>query len=127
MRITQPAAVRRIQSDMQTARANRTKASDQISSGKRITRLSDDPAAAIDALRARRELKRSEAYTRQAADADGWLTTYDTSLSTIADRLQRIRDISLQGQNTGTAGPEVRASLVQEIQGIRAELASISD
>lgn len=127
MRITQPMAVRRVQNDMQVARAARQKASDQVSSGKRITRLSDDPAAAIDALRARRELKRSEAYTRQAADADGWLTTYDTSLTTIADRLLRVRELALQGQNTGTAGTDVRATLVQEIQGIRAELDSIAD
>jgi flagellar hook-associated protein 3 FlgL len=127
MRITSGMAQRRVQRDMATARAARQKASDQISSGKRVTRLSDDPAAALDALRARRELQRSEAYNRQATDADGWLTTYDTSLQTLSDRLIHVRELALQGASQGASGGAVNATLTQEISSIRSEIASLSN
>lgn len=126
MRITSSMAQQRISTDMATARDARNKASEQVSSGKRIQRLSDDPAGAIDALRARRALQRSEAFTRQATDADGWLTTYDTSLTTVSDRLLRVRDLALQAASTGSAGPEVQSSIADEVQSIRTELLSLS-
>jgi flagellar hook-associated protein 3 FlgL len=112
---------------METAREARQVASQQVSSGKRITRLSDDPAAALDALRARRELQRSEAYNRQAADADGWLTTYDTSLQTVADRLIRVRELALQGASAGATGGATSVTLTEEIASIRTELASLAN
>jgi flagellar hook-associated protein 3 FlgL len=127
MRITSGMANRRITRDMETARAARQVASHQVSSGKRITRLSDDPAGALDALRARRELQRSQAYNRQASDADGWLTTYDTSLQTISDRLIRVRELSLQGASSGASGGAISSTLNQEISSIRTELASLAN
>jgi flagellar hook-associated protein 3 FlgL len=127
MRITSGMAQRSIQRDMIVAREARQKASDQVSSGKRVTRLSDDPAAALDALRARRELQRSQAYNRQAADADGWLTTYDTSMQTISDRLIRVRELALQGASSGVSGGAISPVLTQEISSIREELASLAN
>lgn len=126
MRITPSMAQTRVTSDMAVARDARMKASEQVSSGKRIQRLSDDPAGAIDALRARRALQRSEAFTRQATDADGWLTTYDTALTTVSDRLLRVRDLALQAASTGSAGPEVQASIADEVHSIRTEILSLS-
>ena len=127
MRISHLMAQSKITSDMSHAREVRDKAASQISSGKKITRLSDDPAGAMEALRARRELQRAEIYSVQSQDAVGWLDNYDSLLSQFSDRLMRVREVSLYGQNTGSAGPEVANALADEIVSIKTELLALAN
>ena len=127
MRISHLMTQRQISNDMAHARSVRNAAASQISSGKRITRLSDDPASAIDSLRARREIQRSQMYELQAQDAQGFLDNYDGIFTQFSDRLIRARDVALQGQNTGASGAEIRKALSDEISAIKTELLSLSN
>ena len=95
MRISHLMAQSKVTADMSHAREVRDKAASQISSGKKIARLSDDPAGAMEALRARRELQRAEIYSVQSQDAVGWIDNYDSLLSQFSDRLMRVREVSL--------------------------------
>ena len=127
MRISHLMAQSKVTADMSHAREVRDKAAAQISSGKKITRLSDDPAGAMEALRARRELQRAEIYSVQSQDAVGWLDNYDSLLSQFSDRLLRVREVSLYGQNTGSAGPDVSDALADEILNIKTELLALAN
>lgn len=127
MRISHLMTQRQISTDMAHARTVRDAAAAQISSGKRITRLSDDPASAIDSLRARREMQRSQMFDMQAQDAQGFLDNYDGVFTQFSDRLIRARDVSLQGQNTGAGGVEIRRALSDEIAAIKTELLSLAN
>lgn len=126
MRVTQMMAKSTILNDMAVARQNKTNALEQVSSGKRFQRLSDDPAAALDALRTRRALQRAESYTAQSTDATGWLTTYDTSLGNMSDRMLNVRDLGLQGANTATMSADSASTLADEIDATRTEMLSVA-
>jgi len=81
----------------------------------------------MEALRSRRELQRAEIYSVQSQDAVGWLDNYDSLLSQFSDRLLRVREVSLYGQNTGSAGPEVADALADEIVSIKTELLALAN
>lgn len=59
-----------------------------LSTGKKITRPSDDPVIAIRALRLRSNVSQlSQYYEKNAKDAESWLNVTEDSLSTITDIL----------------------------------------
>ncbi len=58
----------------------------QLSTGKKISRPSDDPVIAIRALRLRSTVTElTQFYEKNAEDADSWLSVTEDSLSTITD------------------------------------------
>lgn len=58
----------------------------QLSTGKKISRPSDDPVVAIRALRLRSTVTElTQFYEKNAEDADSWLSVTEDSLSTITD------------------------------------------
>lgn len=118
----------RITSSMMTAAAQRNLASSQAalarlqemgSSGTRLTKPSDDPAATASALRVRSEARATEVYQRNADDALGWLGTVDTALGSATDILRRARDLTLQGANDGAQSASSREALAVEIDSLK--------
>lgn len=90
----------------------------KLSSGKKITVPSDDPAGASDVLRLRGEQRALTQYARNATDGDSWLTTVDAALQSSMTAMRRARDLSIQGGNGGL-GPTSREALAAEIEGVR--------
>ncbi|MCL2454494.1 MAG: flagellar hook-associated protein FlgL [Micrococcales bacterium] len=90
----------------------------QLSSGKKVTKASDDPAYAAQLLSLRGEQTRNVQYERNVTDAKSWLTTADTALQTASSTLRRARDLMIQGGNTSL--PQVaKDALAIEIREIR--------
>ncbi len=90
----------------------------QLSSGKKISVPSDDPAGASDMLRLRGDQRALTQYARNASDGDSWLTTVDSALSSSLSALRRARDLTIQGGD-GALGPTSREALAAELEGIR--------
>ncbi len=118
----------RITSSMLTATAQRNLAHSQAalarlqdmgSSGVRLTKPSDDPAATASALRVRSEQRATEIYQRNADDALGWLGTVDTVLGTTGDLLRRARDLTVQGANDGAQSAASREAIAVELDSLR--------
>lgn len=92
---------------------------DMGSSGTKLTRPSDDPAATAAALRVRSAQRATEQYQRNAADALGWLTTVDSSLGNAGSILQRVRVLTVQGSNDGALSPASREAIAVELDSLR--------
>jgi len=93
----------------------------QLSSGKKITVPSDDPAGASDVLRLRGEQRALTQYSRNATDGDSWLTTVDSALQASLTAMRRARDLTIQGGNGGL-GQSSRDALAADIEGVRATI-----
>jgi flagellar hook-associated protein 3 FlgL len=91
----------------------------QLSSGKLISRASDNPGGAVAAMQLRSDIALQQQYSRNADDGVGWLGVADSTLSTVHDEVTRVRDLLVQGMNTGASSPDARAALATEITGIR--------
>ena len=90
----------------------------RLSSGKTVTKPSDDPAAAADILRINQNSAASEQYARNADNGNSWLTTIDTALQGAVVDLRRARDLTVQGQNAAMS-TTAKEALATEIEGIR--------
>jgi flagellar hook-associated protein 3 FlgL len=95
----------------------------QLTSGKRITRPSDDPAAAAAGVRLRAQQSRDAQYLRNIEHARTWLATTDRVLSDIGDLLGRARELAVQA-STGTFTSGDTKQLAEEIYAIRSQIIS---
>jgi flagellar hook-associated protein 3 FlgL len=87
---------------------------DKLSSGKRITKPSDDPYGTSRALGLSSDLGGLQQYRRNVDDGTSWLSTSDTALSKISDVLQRARELLVQAGND-SAGAQSRTAIAAEI------------
>ena len=99
----------------------------QLSSGKVMTKPSDDPAAAQSALALRSELARMTQYTRNADDGKAWLGTIDQSLANAVEDIHRVRDLAVQGMSTGQADDGARSAIAAEVDTLRSALISVAN
>lgn len=100
---------------------------DQLTSGKRITTPSDDPAGTVQALQIRGELARTAQYGTNSDDASAWLSTADSTYSQVVAALQSARTLVVQGLNSGTAGTTSNAAVAQQLDGLRSSLLSLAN
>src|ERR1700680_4132198 len=63
----------------------------QITSGSRITKPSDDPIGAAQALSLQEGIDQATQYGRNIDQATSWLNTSDSALSSVTDAIQRAR------------------------------------
>jgi len=123
-RITQTMISRNVLADLElvSGRLDRTRA--KLTSGKELTRPSDDPLLVGRALQYRSELAANRQYRRAIDEATGWHEASDSSLSAISNMLRRARDLAVGGAN-GASSPAARQLMATEvdqlIEGIKTE------
>jgi flagellar hook-associated protein 3 FlgL len=96
----------------------------QLSSGKQISRPSDSPSGTASALMLRSDISRNAQWSKNADDGNGWLGQLDSTLMGMNTSVGRVRELTLQGMNTGSNGPEAREALATEVDQLRASLIS---
>jgi flagellar hook-associated protein 3 FlgL len=116
-RITTTMLQRNLLADLNRNTDALSRTQDKLSSGKEITRPSDDPAGTSQALSLRASLGSTQQYQRNATDAQSWSNATETALSSMTDVVQRARELLIQGASDST-DPTSRASIAQEISQI---------
>jgi flagellar hook-associated protein 3 FlgL len=117
MRVTTSMIQRNVLSDLNTLSEKLSKTQSKASSGKEITRPSDDPFNAARAMGLRQSLDANTQYTRNLNDAQGWQDATESSLSSMTDFVKRANTLVLQGA-TDTADAESRLAIAAEIDQI---------
>jgi flagellar hook-associated protein 3 FlgL len=103
-----------------------SQAQQQISSGKRVARASDDPAAAARAERALAGLQRTEANQRALDASRNASTQTESALGDATDLLQQARDALVASGNASYSDAE-RASLAAQLRNIRKQLLAVAN
>ena len=98
----------------------------QISSGRRILTPSDDPISASRALDLRERISRLTQFDRNANIAENRLRAEESALSNVNNILQRVRELSLQANNS-TQSNESRSLIATEMRQRLAELVEIAN
>jgi flagellar hook-associated protein 3 FlgL len=114
MRITPQMTARNTIRDLNGDLNTLSRLQSKMSSGKQITRPSDDPYGASRALDLRTELAGLQQYQRNVDDGTAWLNASDASLGKIGDAVQRVRELLIQN-STDSAGPRAREAAAAEI------------
>jgi flagellar hook-associated protein 3 FlgL len=113
-RVTNSMLSSTVLSDIQNVQAELSKTQERLSSGKQLTKPSDDPFAASRALLYRTDLAANKQYQTNAQAASAWLSTTDAALGNITTSVQRARDLVLQGAN-GTLSQTQRDAIAGEL------------
>jgi flagellar hook-associated protein 3 FlgL len=121
MRITFNSQYRDAQASLDRASARLLETQRQVASGKRVSKPSDDPAAAASAVAERAQIGTIEQYQRAADSVVSRLTVIDTALSDILDRITAAQTAATSALGS-TAGPTQREAAALELEGIRAAL-----
>lgn len=115
MRVTTLMSSRSIVRDLHNGLSRLSDLQQRLSSGRQITRPSDNPYGTSRALALRGEVAGLAQYQRNVADGIGWLNTTDTALSQIADSLQRVRELLVRAGND-PGGQHAREAIADEIE-----------
>ncbi len=99
---------------------------EQIATGKRLNRPSDDPTGATQVLRLEQAMATTEQYQRNADFARNRLTLEEATLKNVQDSLLRVREIAVQGANS-TLSDTDRFALAQEVRERLEELVGLAN
>jgi len=113
MRVTHRMIVRTALRDMQNNMRSMASLQEQLSSGKRLHRPSDDPFAVERALNFRSELQALESSKRNIDLSLDWLNSGDAIMEQIGDIVIRARSVGLRGADD-TVGSAARQALAAE-------------
>ncbi|MFO0233501.1 MAG: flagellar hook-associated protein FlgL [Burkholderiales bacterium] len=101
-------------------------AQQQLASGKRVSKPSDDPMAAAQAEKLRSREARIEAEQRAATHARQMLSSADGALGDATDLLQAARETLLAASNA-TANAQDRAMQAEQLRQIRGQLLAVAN
>jgi flagellar hook-associated protein 3 FlgL len=93
----------------------------RASSGKQLTRPSDDPYATARALTLHSSVAATQQFQKNVNDGTGWMNATEQALASMTSSVHRARDLLVQGAN-GTLDATSRGSLADEIDQIIAGL-----
>ncbi|MCB0995399.1 MAG: flagellar hook-associated protein FlgL [Acidimicrobiales bacterium] len=126
MRVTNAGHYQILQENIRRTSAGQASATERIASGRKYSRLSEDPDAIVKAMRLRGEEQQLETYTGAASDARAWLATQDGALQSATNVLQRVRELTIAASNDALSDDAV-AGLAQEIEGLRGQLVVLAN
>lgn len=102
------------------------KLQEQLASGSKITRPSDDPVAAVKGMGYRTTLDKNDQFTRNMNEVNGWLESTDESLTQTNNAMMRVKDLVTQAAND-TLTSDDRLAIQKEVDQIRLQLRDIAN
>ncbi|MFH0259895.1 flagellar hook-associated protein FlgL [Vibrio barjaei] len=123
MRISDTQFSQMMLQSLQTNNAGLGKVLQQMATGDRLTKLSDDPMASIQLLNLDREGSAINQYQRNIANVKTTLSSQEVYLDSVNESLKSMRELVLWGSN-GTLTDEDRAGMITELESLRDSIES---
>jgi flagellar hook-associated protein 3 FlgL len=116
-RITSSMLSRSLLADLHESAERLARTQHKLTSGKELTRPSDDPFGVSRALSLRSSLEGTRQYGRNVSEAIAWTGVTETALARITDTVQRARELLVQGASD-SAGQPARDAIAAEIDAL---------
>lgn len=126
MRVTQSMLSNNMLLNLSNSYNKMSELQDQITSGKKITRPSQDPVVAVKGMGYRRDLGRVEQFARNMNEVNNWLESTDEALDQAGNAINRVRELVVNAAND-TNTLEDRKKIKQEIDQIRQQFQDIAN
>ncbi|WP_221566970.1 flagellar hook-associated protein FlgL [Alkalihalobacillus sp. TS-13] len=126
MRVTQSMLTGNMLRNLSQSYERMGKYQDQLATGKRINRPSDDPVVAMKGMEYRTNLTEVEQFKRNLSEVYNWMDNSDAALDEAGQALHRIRELTVQASN-GTYEDGQRSAIAKEISQIRDHLIDIAN
>lgn len=127
MRITNKIMQRNNLSNINTNKIYQDRLSNQMSTGKKVNRPSDDPVVAIRALRLRSSVTEiTQYYSKNIPDAESWLEVTEGALKNLSEILTDCREQCTKGAN-GPLTSENRKIILEQLEALGDEIYTTGD
>ena len=104
-----------------------SKLQQQLTSGRLISAPSDSPTGTNRAMQTRGDQAAVAQQSRNLTDAQNWLEQTDSALQTMLSTTRRVRDLTVQGLNTGATSEVSQQALATEVTSLRDGLLSLAN
>lgn len=126
MRVTQLMLSNNLLRNLNTSYGKLSKLQQQIESGSKINRPSDDPVVALKGMSYRIDLDKVAQFQRNIREANTWLDSTDESLGQVGDTLHRVKELLVQASND-TNTSEDREKIHAEISQLKNHMIDIAN
>jgi flagellar hook-associated protein 3 FlgL len=111
---------------IQQSTQNQDIASQELSTGRRVNQLSDDPAAAADLVANHNQSNMDDQYLQNLGSLQSKFQTADSALSNVVTILNRALALGTEGAN-GTLTATNRQAIAVEVQGLISQLVNLGN
>lgn len=126
-RVTHHTIVDAATRNLQASLSRSKELTEQITSGKRIQRPSDDATGTITAIQQRTEKRALEQHMRNVDDGMAWLNTADKAMQAAIATLRTAYTKTVQGANSESNGALANDALASEIEELRDTILAIGN
>ena len=112
--------------NLNTSYSKMSKLQDQINSGRKFARPSDDPVAAVKGMDYRVQLDKIGQFTRNINEMKSWVDTTDSALSDVTSALTRVQELVTQAANDTNTADE-RQKIAVEIEQIQQQIRDVAN
>jgi flagellar hook-associated protein 3 FlgL len=121
-----PFYVTNLVGSLDQAQANEQQLSSELSSGVRVTSLSDDPVASGENVLLLNQMQQDDSFTQSANLVTGQLQVSDSALGSVVSQLTQAISLATSANN-GTMNPSDVKSIGNQISGILNEVTSLAN
>ncbi|MFQ3545366.1 flagellar hook-associated protein FlgL [Halobacillus rhizosphaerae] len=126
MRVTQSMLANNMLRNLSNSYGQMGKYQEQLSTGKKISKPSDDPVVAMKGINYRSQLTEVKQYQRNIGEVHNWMDNSDSALDKATQAMQRIRELTVEASND-TYESGQRGNIAKEIRQMKDHLASIAN
>ena len=109
MRVTNRMLSNNYLRDMRTNLYNMSKVQTQLTTGKEISKPSDNPFKVARSMQLYTDIASNKQYNENIKDTLNWLDSTDTALGQVNDSLQRVRELMISAGNAAYGSDEKKA------------------
>lgn len=117
MRVTHQMLLNTVLRNLSHNQARLESLQSQLTSGKRLSKLSDDPKDVVRTLVLRASMDLGEQYLRNIGATSSWLNATDGALAGVSDLLVRAQELAVQAANE-TLSADDRLAMLQEVENL---------
>ncbi|MCA1055295.1 flagellar hook-associated protein FlgL [Rossellomorea aquimaris] len=126
MRVTQSMLTNNSMRNLSSSYGRMGQLQDQLATGKKITKPSDDPVVAMKGMFYRSNLTSIDQYKRNLSELYLWMDNSEAGIDQVNQGLQRVRELTIQGKN-GTLSDEDKKAVAVEIEQIKQDLVGVAE
>lgn len=121
MRVTQSMLSSNMLRNLSSSYNKMGKLQEQLSSGKKVNRPSDDPVTVMKGMGYRMQVDKVEQYQKNLGEVNNWLDSTDDALDGVGQILNRLTELTVDAAND-TKTPEDRQKIVKEVEQLQLQM-----
>lgn len=126
MRVTQSMLSNNMLRNLSTSYNKMGKLQDQILTGKKVNRPSDDPVVAMKGMGYRMQVDKVHQFQRNLGEVHNWIDSSDDALDKVGQAMHRAKELVTNAAN-GTMTPEDREKVQSELKQLREHIQDMAN